>query len=443
MAGIASIVSMLSVSLQTWGQDLKYPVIGEKIPSFQFSETYKLSDQTSISSSEDLIGSFYILDFWSIGCAGCVLSFPKLNLLQSKFDDRIKIILVGRETEPEKYDIRKAYAKYESKMNLDLISIFDSSLYKRFVPVNVPHLIWVNDKGSVVAITTSADITANNVEAFLSNRKFYFGDVSYQALQKAKNSKSTGMRDSIGRDLIYKSELYLVKQPSPNDRIWSIDYFLNKGEPIYSATSAKLFGMLNMAFFGKSAISKFQGEIWPWPLIHFDSGSTIDLHGNTSYDYFLEIDKSKASRESVMRIMQRDLQSAFGLNVSVVTGKRQYYEFVIMDSTKVKKILREGIGKEKATWKVELNVNRINAVRLSNVPMMLSGKILDSKFVMLDATYLDLPVSFSIEADITDINSIRKGLQKVGFDLLLKEKEFKVLEIRANPDVRGEIISNN
>lgn len=129
----------------------RYCTIGDTLPS---SENYTPDGKTMV-----------ILDFWHRFCGGCIEAFPKNDSLQREFDGKIKFLLVN--TEPG-VDSSKL-SRFVSKFNLKYL-VADTMLRKNLLFVSVPHYVWLNPYGKIIAITTSADVNRQNIRAFLNGR---------------------------------------------------------------------------------------------------------------------------------------------------------------------------------------------------------------------------------------------------------------------------------
>jgi FKBP-type peptidyl-prolyl cis-trans isomerase/thiol-disulfide isomerase/thioredoxin len=109
-----------------------------------------------------------LIDFWSIYCTGCVLSIPKLDKMQKKYGQNIKILLATQESKQLVAPFWQKN-KYTRASNLPTV-IEDTQLIKLFPHNAVTHGIWIY-KGKVVAITGSDYIDENGVEQIFSGKK--------------------------------------------------------------------------------------------------------------------------------------------------------------------------------------------------------------------------------------------------------------------------------
>jgi thiol-disulfide isomerase/thioredoxin len=162
---IVFIVLLLYSEVPLLAQQKKvmYPQIGMPCPDILFQEVHHY-DKNRIRIS-DFKGRWLILDLFSTGCRACFQSFPKVNQLQKDFKGKVQFLLVGRDDN----FIRDAYEKFRTRLKLDLAIAFDTLSFYHFGVKGVPHLMVIDDKGIVRAITSS--LTKTNIQDFLNGKK--------------------------------------------------------------------------------------------------------------------------------------------------------------------------------------------------------------------------------------------------------------------------------
>src|SRR5260221_11561119 len=74
-------------------QTSEFPIVGKPFPNFLL-ENVQYYTQNKVSL-EDFRGKWLILDFWNEHCPSCISSFPKMDLMQKEFGEKIQIMLVG------------------------------------------------------------------------------------------------------------------------------------------------------------------------------------------------------------------------------------------------------------------------------------------------------------------------------------------------------------
>jgi FKBP-type peptidyl-prolyl cis-trans isomerase len=139
--------------------------IGEQLPDFAIKRLIN-SSKSEIRSS-DYKDRLLIVDFWTTWCPGCVAAMPKLDQLQKKFGNKIKILLVS----PQSSNVVKQFwlnNKYTKSLTLP--SVVEDQLFSSyFRHRTIPHEVWIY-KGKVIAITAADYVDAPNIEKVLSGQ---------------------------------------------------------------------------------------------------------------------------------------------------------------------------------------------------------------------------------------------------------------------------------
>lgn len=152
-------------------QELK---IGDVVPDFEFEVTNASFNRSKLSN---LKHTLLILDFWATWCSSCIVRFPKLDSLQRKFANDVKFFLVnssrtGDTDESVGNTLTKLKQKYPEFQIPSIIK--DTVLDKMFPHTLIPHYIWINSDFKVVAITSSSEITEENINRVLNGQPFKY-----------------------------------------------------------------------------------------------------------------------------------------------------------------------------------------------------------------------------------------------------------------------------
>lgn len=152
-------------------QDWKPLNIGDIVPDFNISEISNYPKKTNQFRS--FRNKLIILDFWAPYCEGCVEALPKLAQFQKQFGDKLQILLVNKETREQVAKIILNQVKLhpllkDALMNLPYISR-DTLLNTIFPHYYIPHEVWINGKGKVIAITDERQVTERNIHLALTN----------------------------------------------------------------------------------------------------------------------------------------------------------------------------------------------------------------------------------------------------------------------------------
>ena len=119
-----------------------------------------------------------ILDFWNTWCATCIASFPKLKKLQDQFKGQLQIVLVN--TSETNTDIKNRFSKMNASRSkdkwlglpLDLPALNGASIFKNIFPHKwVPHYVWLDKEGKIIAITDGENTSIENVESAIKEKR--------------------------------------------------------------------------------------------------------------------------------------------------------------------------------------------------------------------------------------------------------------------------------
>lgn len=143
--------------------------IGDTVPNVFFGES--LQGNFAAKSLADCKGKLTILDFWGVGCIGCILGMPHLDSLQQTFGDQIQTIIICNNERKEVEHVFKAIKKPFPKTP---IVLKDSLLNVYFPHMTVPHHVWIDGNGVVKFITYDHNATVENVRKFLNHEPLHF-----------------------------------------------------------------------------------------------------------------------------------------------------------------------------------------------------------------------------------------------------------------------------
>ena len=425
---------------QSPNKGLPEPEVGKPCPNFFFTKIdfYK-SKKLYLS---DLKGKWVVLDFWSIGCSGCVASLPKISKEQIALNDKVQFIMVGPEARPED---RKMYANYQGKLKLAMPSAFDDDLFKSFNVGLLPHVIIIDPDGIVKAITTNAD--SSKLRALLSG-----GNPKFAAPTYADNK-------SKSRDFKYSDELpYLVEGNGGNDSDFIFRSLLTHWRPGNPRHSERLVNSLNpimqqgrfeflrgslsdlyaVAYLGMSDISRTDsneyGKLYPIPIFEIDDPDILKpdkVTGHNQYCYSLKVPREKAHSSFMMQVMQNDLKNYFGYEVSIETRKMPYWRLIASEKAKAKLKTKGGaevISSNGKPWQENLLKNQPMSILLTVIDYYSEVTINGSP--LLDETGINYNIDIDLDWVKGDYQIIRKALQKNGLDLLPGEKDMRCLIVR-------------
>lgn len=149
--------------------------IGDKVPDFRFSEVMNYSASSANLSA--LRSKLTILDFWSTSCSSCIALFPHMQSLKKTFGDDLSIILVNGKTQlwrDTQEKINNLLSRQQSKTGTPItlpIVLNATNVDNAFPWQTIPHEVWINQQGEIVAITGPSEVNEDNIRAMLEGKK--------------------------------------------------------------------------------------------------------------------------------------------------------------------------------------------------------------------------------------------------------------------------------
>jgi thiol-disulfide isomerase/thioredoxin len=157
----------LNSSLQAQTSAIKFqPIsVGQQLPDSIWNMQMKiLNSEVKEATLKGFQKKLIILDFWATWCTSCIDKFALLSKLKAEFGDEIEFLLVnskiGGDTPEKMMNRLKGYS---------IPTIVDDQVLKQLFPHQfIPHYIWINQKGKILAITNSKFIESATIKNVLA-----------------------------------------------------------------------------------------------------------------------------------------------------------------------------------------------------------------------------------------------------------------------------------
>ena len=421
-----------------------YPKIGEHVPEFILNNLYYYSTKTT--NSKQLMGKPIILDFFSLGCKACFESLPEMNVLKKEFEGRIQFFLIANKHP----DMQNQYEKYMRHYYLDMpVEYDDSSLWKQFGIFQVPYTLWIDSAGIIRQITTASAMNRdrlnnliNGNEQFLTNlgENVFARDQELSGFKSYNPDKPFLINGNGGPDTSYLYRSVLSNWKPGSD--FSRDLYISSNNITQlNEIGVDLKILYNLAYgdtvmsfrppLPEEILTKTPNNYGKWsiyPVVESQRKYLFDSDFDSSrniFSYSLNIPFSMKNAMKLQKIVQNDLKNYFSCDAMVETRKMPYWK--ITANKKSASILKTKGGDP--VWG-----GTFSSVVFKNQPI--SSLLLEiwsyhqEDTVFVDETGIKYNIDLNIHCVMTDLKEIKKELQKNGLDLILGEREMKVIVIR-------------
>jgi thiol-disulfide isomerase/thioredoxin len=161
---VLNLLLYITVQGQIVTKELK---VGDHCPDFEFSSIINYPTETAHLS--DFKGKLVVLDFWATWCGPCVYALPKLDSLQEKFKDKIVILPITSES----LEVASRFIKKSNKIkSLRLPFVTANKQLNDYFPHSlIPHEVWIDEAGKVIAITGGEEVTAKTINEYLTSKQ--------------------------------------------------------------------------------------------------------------------------------------------------------------------------------------------------------------------------------------------------------------------------------
>ena len=312
-------------------------VPGDKVPEIRFKEMNKDKEDVLLSEQK---GKLVILDFWSTRCIPCIRNFPKMDSLQSKFGDKIKIILVNpafaRDDEKKITRVFDTYTKNYGKPIGLSSTIGDTAAYNLFPHTAHPHIVLIDQQGNYK--TATLNITEKDIALMVEQKDaqvIFKNDVGAENSQTRLFSPDTtgiiykslftGYLDSVPRVFV-KNHLQIPSSPrTKNIRFinWELMHILRHVYKYYEGAASRIVveGMKKDELIRTS--TTIPTNTWA-----------------TQHSYCYELIAKNLTREEIREQAKADIRKYLGITANV--EKRRIPCWVVkMDEVQYKRLLTQ------------------------------------------------------------------------------------------------------
>lgn len=417
-------IVLCGLFIHVYSQPIKPLRIGDTLTNTDF--IYSLNDQKYTGSLPDKNGKLTILDFWATWCSSCIKVLPKVESLQKEMGDRVQFILVNAKNsgdDPAK--IRNFFSKWKMRYGaeLSLASVEQDTLLDRLFPHQlIPHYVWIDAGGKIVAFTSAEQVTAANIKALL---------------EKGQAEIAMKKDQDVSRPLFTNADL-------PSSQLQSYNIFLKgrfeglpsgnrlhqEGNTVYghgiTNTSLKdmyltILRKLYPGFAENRLIPEIKNpSTWVMPATEHEQDAWYKENM-----YSLEVIVPLQQASTLYKEMLQTLNKHSGYTGSMEI--RSISCFVLMAADKKQQL-------KPAKGETAIRMFYVDHPYLKNAPLQYLITRLNNcpaiAIPVVDETGIDFPVDMDFPEGFSDIEQISRRLKQYGLVLQKAERDMEVFVIR-------------
>ena len=313
--------------------EIKALQVGDTIPEEIWNSTVNMqySDGRTYSLRlDELRDKMILIDFWASWCASCIEGFPKMQKIQKQFGAEIAVLLVNsaqnKDTEKR---VNQLFARYSADhgYELDIPYLLQDSIFEKLFPHNtIPHIVWINKEGVLVANSYPSALTSKNIQTVLAHGNARI----HQKTPLIENKKDPmPLIDTTG---ILAGSFFKPYQEG---------YKANSGK-IYKEHNRTIYQVLNMSI--SRALSTIYHDVLhdlPWRQWIFENQDDKDWKQsvllNNGYDKifcYQAIYPDLIDRKKISKRFKEDFENAFAINVSRKSVEQEVYVVKLNDDIK-------------------------------------------------------------------------------------------------------------
>lgn len=389
-------------------------IVGSTLPEVSLTQIIRYK-RTSAQLS-DFRGKPLLLCFWNTTCSAGISFLPTLDSVQKRWKEKMEVLVVTNESQAT---IKQAFEDKGLLRHVALPVVVGNSTLRQLFPHRTePHMVWVNSRGIVSAITGHNEITFSTLQSFIDDKimtlpvksetlddTVYFSMKPLFEIGDAKGEKNMLVYSFLGG---YR-EGVLPRSHLP--------YFdKDKGQSFIKAMNISLIRLFQMAHVGLQPLHPSR--------VIIEEAALNEREKEDLYCYELIIKDS--SRQKALNIMISELDRAFGIESAF--EKRRIKVFVLKRTSEIDKLKATGTEARDIYFKDGIQYVRNASWRglkdiIFNHPARLAHYVVDE-------TGYSGNVNMELVFDGKDLSYLHASLKKYDLELIEEEKEIAVLILK-------------
>jgi thiol-disulfide isomerase/thioredoxin len=318
--------------LLSWAQSppVKALSIGDAVPDITITNVYNYPSSTIRLS--DLRGKMVILDFWATWCGSCIQTFPEMHDITKEFGDKLQIIMVNSYYPDSISKVKSFLDRRKKRTGLPFeltYALQDTILVNMFPYKQIPHDVWINGEGDIVAITGADQLNSTNIKEFLKQGTINLPLKDDNLLFNPQFPLLAGENGSKDPSFLYRSVITGYKKHLGT----------SIGQTINSDGKISRVYVINYPLV--SLLQKAYPEVFSVPLnrmiIEADSAIKNLIVNPNAPRFCYDLNTAPSTPDEIKTFEQEDLFRMFHLSARNEIRDVDCYTLKISDSGKIKK----------------------------------------------------------------------------------------------------------
>lgn len=364
-------------------------------------------------------GKKMIIDFFSSSCVVCFRMMPKMDSIQERHKNDLRVLLIGKEDQ----NIRSIYQRFSRRFKIKLPVAFDSTIFSQFNIEVVPIYAWIDENGIVKAITGSDEMTDENISLFINNKNIV--RAQNEKLQKFDPDRLLFVNGNGGNEenMRYRSLLAEWTQSLPFYIPPSLK--TTSGPDKFQALGVTVSNLYSYAYFGIpnwDVQHPYYGKIFPTPLIKNKNGDMFTPLGfDKRFCYSLYKSNAILSDFFISNHLRKDLEFYFGYQARLVDCNVPCWKLSVTN----KKCLPVSIHIKAEIKSDAAGFTVLNQPISKLLQIIYRYNPLDVPII--DCTGINYNIALNVEASMEDMRDIAKSLEPFGLKLIRSEVQMKAI----------------
>jgi len=389
--------------------------IGDTIPEYLWHlplQVVNHPEGLEAITLNDYRNKLIILDFWGTFCGACITAMPEINEVQQQFANEMVVIPVSR-SKPDMTE--EALQNHRTLQPLGLFSVVEAKALINLFPHGViPHYVWIDPRGEVVATTASNDVSGANVAMVLHGERPDYTLKTYINTDQPLFFAADGIPEGAGLQqysIFIKGEIPSLSGGTKARKTGNI----TNGYSMYNRPLVNMYQIIASKIKGDSIVT--MGGVGKKRFVEVDP---IEDVSKCTFDFIIPPGRA----DSLYVFMLASLNQHSGYTGRWVKRMRPC---LVLTRTGANGGFIGNAGEQ--SFRNDSQAIRLLRCPISQLVSRLNWHDISKDRLVFNETGYNGEVDITFYAPFDDFANVRKQLQAQGLDLVEKEREIEIFEI--------------